>query len=321
MVEMTALSGGQRSPPHPSTAPTQVVADSSPGGGAGGARDDDMDNVLEEHSPGASSSRCVAYAYDRVPFFSRRGGGSSSAGGDASHPGEAGRHGGRQMAHRRLPAAWMPYSHFFARPAFHRPTFFKHLLSHLAAVAAWTGLWDVLDQSLLPWISQSCVLAPGFVAEYPCVLVKVGFVTLGALGLHWTGTLYYTLEEEGSMPLGGGHRDDMQPGTERRRARQRGGGRQEEGGDGDVEEDEGVWVDDTQGWQQGTASDGLLLNGGAHHGVGGSSRLTRRGSATVLLAKLKRRRMALGKATGRMTKRGKALMALALNSASLDAHR
>jgi hypothetical protein len=227
------------------------------------------------------------------------------------------------MAHRRrgAHAAWLPYSHFFARPLFHRPTFFKHLLSHLAAVAAWTGLWDVLDQSLLPWISQSCVLAPGFVAEYPCVLVKVGFVTLGALGLHWTGTLYYTLEEEEGVPLGGGHRDDMQSGAERRRARQRGGGRQEEGGDGQGEdEEEGMWEDDTQGWEQGS-SDGLLPNGGAHHGVAGGSRLTRRGSAQVLLAKLRRRRLALGKATGRMTKRGKALMSLALNSASLDAHR
>lgn len=89
----------------------------------------------------------------------------------------------------------LPYSFFFARPAFERRIFFKHLLSHLAAVTAWTGLWDVLDQSLLPALSQSCILVPGFLAEYPCVLIKVAFVSLGAAGLHWTGTLYYTLEE------------------------------------------------------------------------------------------------------------------------------
>ena len=317
MVEMAALSGGGRSPPHPSTAPTPVVADTSPGD-AGPGGDDDVD-VLAQHSPGASSSRCVAYAYDRVPFFSRRGGGGGGGAGGAQ--GDDGPHGeservrrvGRQLV--RGGAAWMPYSHFFARPVFHRPTFFKHLLSHLAAVAAWTGLWDVLDQSLLPWISQSCVLAPGFVAEYPCVLVKIGFVTLGAAGLHWTGTLYYTLEEEGSLPLGQGHREDQ---YRQRKARQRGPGRQEEDGG---EEEEGVWEDESpDGWDKGS-SDGLLPNGGAHHGAPGAGRLTRRGSGAVLLAKLRRRRLALGKATGRMTKRGKALVSLALNSAALDGHR
>lgn len=101
---------------------------------------------------------------------------------------------------RRLPPA-----HFFARPVFERRTFFKHVVSHMAAVAAWTGLWDVLDQSLLPFVSHSCVLTRGILAESPCVLIKLGFIALGALGLHVTGTLYYGFtEEERREPRGAG---------------------------------------------------------------------------------------------------------------------
>jgi hypothetical protein len=67
-------------------------------------------------------------------------------------------------------------------------------------VAAWTGLWDVLDQSLLPALSESCILRAGFLAEYPCVLVKFFLIAFGAAGLHWSGTLYTIEEDMGAAP-------------------------------------------------------------------------------------------------------------------------
>ena len=103
------------------------------------------------------------------------------------------------------PPPFQPASYFFQRPRFERLTFTKHLLSNLAAVAAWTGLWDLLDQSVLPALSDSCVLRIGLLADYPCVLVKFGLVALGAAGLHATGALY-TMEEAGGAWEAGGHK-------------------------------------------------------------------------------------------------------------------
>jgi hypothetical protein len=105
-------------------------------------------------------------------------------------------------------ALWLPRAAFFQRPPFGRLMFTKFLLSHLAAVAAWTGLWDILDQTVLPALSESCILRAGFLAEYPCVLVKFALVALGTAGLHWTGTLYTIDEDMGARPglvMGGGH--------------------------------------------------------------------------------------------------------------------
>ena len=105
---------------------------------------------------------------------------------------------------RAAPVPRLPYRYFFAAPPFERRTFVRHLLCHLAAVVAWTGMWDLTDSIILPALSESCYNVPGFVNEYPCVLVKFAFVGLGALGLHWTGQLYYGVEERVEGELGGG---------------------------------------------------------------------------------------------------------------------
>jgi len=306
VVEMTpagAVANGHSSH-HSLAAPQQQLdadRDASPEGGySRGGRD-----IMAEESPGVSA-RCVAYAYGRVPFLGRR----NADGGSEQHVGERGSSAaGRAFSHhgsRRL-----PYSYFFARPAYNRRTFFKHLLSHLAAVAAWTGLWDVLDQSLLPWLSQSCVLAPGFIAEYPCVFVKMAFITAGAAGLHWTGTLYYTLEEEEHVHSG--HERSASPsGRRRRRGRSEGPSSSSWAAAAAHGSDDDGWEDTTEGQGEAGTTEALMPPEGRMFLRRGGAGSAGQGSATaVLLAKLRRRRLALGKAAGRITKRGRLLLSTA----------
>jgi hypothetical protein len=98
------------------------------------------------------------------------------------------------------PTPRLTYRFFFTPPPFERRTFFKHLLCHIAAVLVWTGMWDLTDAYVLPAISDSCLLTPGLLAEFPCVLFKFSFIVVGAAGLHWTGQLYYGLDEDVYMP-------------------------------------------------------------------------------------------------------------------------
>ena len=57
---------------------------------------------------------------------------------------------------RASAAPRLPYRYFFAAPPFEKRTFVRHLLCHLAAVVAWTGMWDLTDSIIRPAPSESC---------------------------------------------------------------------------------------------------------------------------------------------------------------------
>jgi len=174
-----------------------------------------------EAGPSATPPRAPAAAgedFGTSPSSSARrrsgGGGGGGSGGEEREAEKAGLlsgWAGDRSAPGRIALAYprplrLPYRFFFASPPFERRTFVRHLLCHLAAVVAWTGMWDLTDSIILPSLSASCYNVPGFANEYPCVLVKFAFVGLGAAGLHWTGQLYYGMEEcvEGEAEEQGG---------------------------------------------------------------------------------------------------------------------
>ena len=53
--------------------------------------------------------------------------------------------------------------------------------------APWqVGIWDLVDEHILPAIFTSCVKEP----SAGCAAVKLSLICIGALGMYWTRSLY-----------------------------------------------------------------------------------------------------------------------------------
>ena len=53
--------------------------------------------------------------------------------------------------------------------------------------APWqVGIWDLVDEHILPAIFTSCVKEP----SAGCAAVKLSLICVGALGMYWTRALY-----------------------------------------------------------------------------------------------------------------------------------
>lgn len=75
---------------------------------------------------------------------------------------------------------------YFQRPAFSPAKCGRALFAVFAGLTMWVGLWDLVDQHILPSVFTGCQLEP----SGQCAMVKLGLIAVGALGLYCTRSLY-----------------------------------------------------------------------------------------------------------------------------------
>mmetsp|Transcript_51128 Transcript_51128/g.165136 ORF Transcript_51128/g.165136 Transcript_51128/m.165136 type:complete len:360 (+) Transcript_51128:48-1127(+) len=75
---------------------------------------------------------------------------------------------------------------YFDRPAFSPHRCGRALFAILAGLTMWVGMWDLVDQHLLPLLFEGCSVEPSL----ECALVKLALIAVGALGLYCTRSLY-----------------------------------------------------------------------------------------------------------------------------------
>ena len=71
-------------------------------------------------------------------------------------------------------------------PPFSSSTCFRALFATFAGLTMWVGLWDLIEDHLLPNLFRTCRVEPSL----GCALVKLGLVGVGAVGLYLTRSLY-----------------------------------------------------------------------------------------------------------------------------------
>ncbi|KAG8468094.1 hypothetical protein KFE25_007146 [Diacronema lutheri] len=74
---------------------------------------------------------------------------------------------------------------YFDAPHFSARRFARAAFALLASLTLWIGMWDMIDNHIIPTLFAVCARE-----EWQCAFVKVGCVVLGLLGLYATRTLY-----------------------------------------------------------------------------------------------------------------------------------
>lgn len=75
---------------------------------------------------------------------------------------------------------------FLQPPRFSASRCGRALLATFSGLTMWVGLWDLLDEHLLPTMFTSCAHEPAT----GCAVVKLSLLAIGALGLYVTRSLY-----------------------------------------------------------------------------------------------------------------------------------
>lgn len=75
---------------------------------------------------------------------------------------------------------------YFDPPRFSCGRCTSSLLTILSGLTLWVGIWDLVDEHILPAIFTSCVKEP----SAGCAAVKLSLICIGALGMYWTRSLY-----------------------------------------------------------------------------------------------------------------------------------
>ena len=93
------------------------------------------------------------------------------------------------------PAAGPRERRYFDAPQFSCSRCTRALFSILSGLTLWVGIWDLIDEHLLPGIFASCVREP----DVGCAEVKLSLIGVGALGMYVTRSLYGATQGQGAQ--------------------------------------------------------------------------------------------------------------------------
>ena len=84
---------------------------------------------------------------------------------------------------------------YFDAPQFSCSRCTRALFSILSGLTLWVGIWDLIDEHLLPGIFKACVSEP----DVGCAEVKLSLIGIGALGMYVTRSLYGATQGQGAQ--------------------------------------------------------------------------------------------------------------------------